>query len=109
MTINGYTYRSSIASMGGRFMLGVSAENRGAAGVSAGDEVDIELEIDSEPREVTLPADFAAALDASPAARRAFDRRAYSHRQRWVLSVEGATTAETRQRRIEKAVSELAG
>jgi hypothetical protein len=56
VTINGYTYRSSVGSMGGRFMLGISAEVRTGAGVQAGDEVDIDVELDTEPREVSVPA-----------------------------------------------------
>lgn len=106
-TINGHTYRSSVASMGGVFMLPVSAEQRANAGVTAGDEVDVELELDTEPRDVTVPADFAAALDVDIGARRRFDTLSYSNRLRHVLSVEGAKTDETRQRRIAKSVSDL--
>jgi hypothetical protein len=107
VTINGHTYRSSVAVMGGRSLVGVSAENRAAAGVAAGDEVDVELELDSEPREIDVPADLAAALATAPGAREAFDKLSYSHRRRWVLSVDDAKTRETRQRRIDKAVAEL--
>ncbi len=106
-TINGHTYRSSVGSMGGRFLLPVSAQVRAAAGVSAGDEVDVELQPDTAPRTVTVPPDLAAALDADPAARRAFDAMPYSHQQRYVMSVEDAKTAPTRQRRIEKTVTRL--
>jgi hypothetical protein len=73
VTINGHTYRSSVAVLGGRYMLGVSAENRAAAGVEGGDTVDVELELDTAPREVTVPPDFAEALAAAPAARTTFD------------------------------------
>src|SRR3954470_7870900 len=86
----GYVYRSSVASMGGVFMLPVSAEHRAGAGVAAGDEVDVDLEVDTEPREVAVPSDFAEALDREPAARRAFDSLPYSHKQRYVLSIDGA-------------------
>lgn len=106
-TINGYTYRSTIAPLGGEFMLPVSAEVREKAGVAAGDEVEVDLELDTAPREVTVPPDFAAALDADPAARRFFDGLSYSNRQRFVLSIEDAKTPETRQRRIAKSVSTL--
>lgn len=106
-TINGYTYRSSIASMGGRFLLSVSADVRDKAGVKAGDEVDIDVELDTEPREVTVPADFAAALDARPEAKSFFDGLSYSNRSRFVLSIDGAKTDETRHRRIAKAVVQL--
>jgi len=108
VTINGYTYRSSIASMGGRFLLSVSADVRDKAGVQAGDDVDIEVELDTEPREVNVPADFAAALAARPEAKSFFDGLSYSNRSRFVLSIEGAKTDETRQRRIDKAVVQLA-
>jgi hypothetical protein len=107
VTINGHTYRSTVARMGDRYMLPVSAENRKGAGVAAGDELDVEVELDTEPRVVTVPEDFAAALDEAPAARKAFDKLAYSHQLRWVLSVEDAKTPETRQRRIVKAVDTL--
>ncbi|MBA3826231.1 MAG: DUF1905 domain-containing protein [Ktedonobacterales bacterium] len=106
-TINGYTYRSSIASMGGVFMLPVSAEIRQHAGVAAGDEVDVVVELDTEPRAVAVPPDFAAALDHDDQAKRIFAGLAYSHQLRHVLAIEGAKTAETRQRRIEKALSML--
>jgi hypothetical protein len=102
-----FTYRSTIATMGGDFMLPVSAENREAAGVSAGDKVDVEVELDTKPREVDVPADLATALGAEPEAKAFFDGLSYSN-QRWhVLSVEGAKTQETRQRRVEKSVGML--
>jgi Bacteriocin-protection, YdeI or OmpD-Associated/Domain of unknown function (DUF1905) len=106
-TISGYTYRTSVASMRGRFMLPISAAVRQAAGVGAGDEVDVELQLDTGQRTVTVPPDFAAALDRSPAARRFFDDLSYSNQQRFVLSVEDAKTDETRERRIAKAVEQL--
>lgn len=107
VTINGFTYRSTVAPMGGAFMLPVSAEVRESAGVAAGDEVDVEIALDSEPREVSVPSDFAAALDVDAAARRFFDGLSYSNKRRFVLSVEEAKTPETRQRRIAKAVDTL--
>jgi hypothetical protein len=107
VTINGYTYRSSVASMGGVFMLPVSSEHRQGAGVNAGDEVEVDLELDNEAREVNVPADFAQALDQDEAARRFFDSLSYSNKSRHVLAIEQAKTAETRQRRIEKAISQL--
>jgi len=90
--------------MGGVFMIGVSAENRAGAGVARGDEVDVDLELDTAPREVTVPADFAAALDLEADARRTFDSLSYSNRQWHVLSIEGAKTDETRQRRVAKSI-----
>ena len=107
VTINGHTYRSTVAPRGGGFVLPISAENREGAGVVAGDEVAVDIELDSEPREVAVPPDFAEALDRDEAARRSFDGLSYSQKQRHVLSIEGAKTAETRQRRIAKAVDTL--
>ena len=105
--INGHTYRNTVAVYGGVFMLGVSAENREAADVRAGDELDVDIELDTAPREVSIPPDFADALDADADARRAFDRLSYSHKQQHILAIEQAKTAETRQRRIAKAITGL--
>ena len=105
--LNDYTYRSTVAVMGGEFMLPVSAEVRAVARVSAGDEVEVELELDTEPREVSVPPDFAAALESDAEARRFFESLNYSNKRRFVLSIEDAKTAETRQRRIQGAVAKL--
>ncbi len=107
VTIGGHSYRSTVAVMGGRFMLPLSAENRSAAGVAAGDDVDVELELDTEPREVVVPPDLAAALEADGTAGQAFQRLSYSHRLRHVLAIEEAKTPETRQRRVTKALEML--
>jgi hypothetical protein len=107
VTINGQTYRNTVAVMGGDYMVGVSAENRALTGVAAGDEVEIGLAPDTAPREVVVPDDFAAALAAEPAAQRTFDALSYSNRSWHVLSIEGAKTDETRRRRIEKSVGVL--
>ncbi len=107
VTINGYTYRNTIAVMGGVFMVGVSAEHRAGAGVAGGDEVDVDMALDTAPRQVTVPDDFAAALDAEPKARATFDGLSYSNRSWHVLQVTGARTDETRQRRIGKSVDML--
>jgi hypothetical protein len=107
VTINGHSYRSTVASMGGKFLLPVSAEQRENTGVAAGDDVEVDVELDTEPRVVTVPADFAAALAADAEAKRFFEGLSYSHQRRHVLAVEGAKAAETRQRRIGKAVEML--
>jgi bacteriocin resistance YdeI/OmpD-like protein/uncharacterized protein DUF1905 len=107
VTINGYTYRSSIAVLQGRFMIGVSAENRGPAGVTADDEVDVRLDLDMAPREVLIPSDLATALDAEPAARRTFDALSYSNKSWHTIQVAGAKAPETRARRIEKSIAAL--
>ena len=105
--IGSHSYRSTVAVMDGVYMLPLSAENREAAGVAAGDEVEVRLELDTKPREVTVPDDFAAALDADPEARRTFDGLSYSNKRFHVEPITGAKTDETRQRRIEKSVTIL--
>jgi hypothetical protein len=107
VTINGYTYRSTVATMGGEFMLPVSAEVREGAGIAAGDEVEVEIALDSEPREVRVPPDLADALERDADAKRFFEGLSYSNKRRVVLQIEDAKTPETRQRRIAKAVSTL--
>jgi hypothetical protein len=107
VTINGFTYRSTVAVMGGMYMVGVSAENRAGARVAGGDDVDVEIELDTAPRDVAVPADFAAALEAEPDARQTFDRLSNSNKGWHVLQIEGAKTDETRQRRIAKSVDAL--
>ena len=109
VTIGSYTYRTTVAPMGGQFWIPVSAENRAGAGISAGDELDVEIEIDTEPREVAVPADLMAALDADSAAQQAFEKLSYSNKRLHVLSVEDAKTPETRQRRVEKVITTLRG
>lgn len=106
-TINGYTWRSTVAVMGGEYWLGVSKEVRRNAGCEAGQEVDLTLELDTEERVLEVPADFGAALDAEPEARRFFDSLSYSNRRRFTYAIEDAKTPETRQRRIEKSVAQL--
>jgi hypothetical protein len=108
-TVNGFRWRSSIARMGGSYWLGVSAERRAAAGVEGGQILDVDVELDTAERTVTVPEDLARALDAEPTAKAAFDRLSYSHRQRHVLAIEDAKTPETRARRIANAVAKLSG
>jgi len=107
VTLRGHTYRSSIAPMGGVYMLPVSAEIRGIAGLVGGDPVDVEVELDTTPREVALPPDLAAALDAEPVAMSFFQSLSYSNKRRIVLGIEQVKTAETRQRRIVQSVQAL--
>ena len=107
VTIGSHTYRSTVAVMGGDFFLPLSAENRTAAGVAAGDEIDVELELDEAPRVIDVPPDLAEALAAAPAAKAFFESISYS-KQRWFTeSVTGAKKPETRQRRVEKAIEML--
>ena len=107
VTINGFTYRNTVAVYGGVYMIGVSAENRAAAKVKGGDEVDIDLELDTAPREVAVPPELQAALDADPAAKATFDKLSYSNKSFHALQVTGTTNPETRARRIEKSIALL--
>jgi hypothetical protein len=107
VTINGYTYRSTVAAMDGRSMIGVSAENRAAARVEGGDVIEVDLELDTAPREVTVPPELAAALKKDAKARKTFDGLSYSNRRWLAESIAGAKTEETRRRRIAKAVAAL--
>jgi uncharacterized protein YdeI (YjbR/CyaY-like superfamily) len=93
--------------MGGRFMLPVSAEVREATGVAARDKVDVDVELDTAPREVTVPADFSRALSREPAAKRFFEGLSFSNKQRIVIAIEAAKTPETRERRIARSVDGL--
>jgi hypothetical protein len=107
VTLGSYSYRSSIVFYGGQFLISLSAENRAGSGVGAGDEVVVDVVLDDQPREVTLPEELAAALAGDADAAAAFAALSYSGKKRIVLSIEGAKTAETRARRVEKAVAEL--
>lgn len=107
VALRGYSYQTTIARMRGRFMFPVSAAVRAAAGVQAGDELDVEIELDTGPRELTIPSELSDALARDPRAQEAFERLSYTHRKRHVLAVQEAKTEETRQRRIAKAIDEL--
>ncbi|NRQ37278.1 DUF1905 domain-containing protein [Nonomuraea sp. NN258] len=108
VTVNGYAYRSTVAVMGGRFMLPLSAEHRQGAGVAAGDELEVTLTLDTAPREVEVPGDLAAALAGSPEARRFFEGLSYSLKRRHVLHIADAKKPETRARRVAGTVAKLA-
>jgi hypothetical protein len=107
VTINGYTYRNTVAVYGGVYMIGVSAENRARAEVKGGDEVDVDLELDTAPREVEVPPELQAALDADPTAKATFEKLSYSNKSWHALQVTGTSNPETRARRIEKNVAAL--
>ena len=107
VTVNGYTFRTSIARMGGRYLLGVSVERRTAAGVSAGDVLEVDVELDTAPREVDVPEELAAALAADAAASEFWQTLSYSKQQWHVAQVTSAKTEETRERRIEKSIGML--
>ena len=107
VTIAGHTYRSTIATMGGVFMVGVTNEFRKVSGVAAGDEVDVDIELDTEKREVSVPPDFGVALDGDPVAQRFFEGLSYSNKRRIVEPISDAKTPETRQRRIDRSIAAL--
>ena len=106
VTINGYTWRSTVMRYGERYYLPVNARNREGAGVAAGDRVEVLLELDAEERDVTVPADLADALGAA-GLREAWDACSYSHRREWVEAIEGAKRPETRTRRVGRAVASV--
>lgn len=107
VTINGYTYRSTVAVYGGEFMLPVSAEVRERAGIAAGDGIEVAVELDTEPRVVEVPDDLAAALATDAEAQQFFEGLSYSNKRRIVLSINDAKTPETRQRRITRTIENL--
>jgi hypothetical protein len=107
VSFSGHSYRTTVGVMGGRFLIPVSAEHRGAAGVSAGDRLKVTVSLDEAPREVEVPAELADALKGDAVARRAFDALSPSGKKRHVLSIAGAKTDETRQRRLDKTMAEL--
>jgi Bacteriocin-protection, YdeI or OmpD-Associated/Domain of unknown function (DUF1905) len=107
ITVAGHTYRTTVAARGGIYLVPLSAENRTAAKVKAGDEVDVDIELDTEPRVVTVPDDLAAALGADNQASQNFDGMAFTHRNEYVRWIESAKRDETRQRRVAEAVTAL--
>jgi hypothetical protein len=102
--LNGYTFRTTLFTMGGRALLGVNREARDGAGVEAGQEVSVELERDGEPRTVEVPRDLSATLEADPAVHETFDGLSYTHRKEYVRWIEDAKRGETRTRRIAKSI-----
>ena len=107
VTINGYSYRSTVAVMGGKYMVGVNADVREAAGVKGGDSLTVEMELDKEERKVELPTDFKKALDKNPNANKFFQTLSYSKQKNHVTLIEQAKTDETRQKRIDKSIADL--
>src|ERR1019366_2838268 len=107
ITINGHSWTSRVAIMRGRNLIGLSNANRKAAGVVTGDRVEVELELDPEPRVVVEPADFATALDAEPLARSAFDALTDSQKSQHLRLIDNAKKPDTRAQRIEKMLATL--
>ena len=109
VSLNGYTYRSTVAPFGDVFMLPLSQEHRAASGLKPGDEVEVTIALDLEPRTVEVPEDLAAALSARPGATEAFEGLAYSRRKEFVRQVNEAKAQETRTRRIANIVAQVGG
>jgi hypothetical protein len=107
VTVNDFVYRNTIAVMSGKFMIGLSADIRSKTGIKGGDKVKVTLELDTKPREVKIPLDFKKLLEENPLAKQLFETLSYSNKQRYVLPIGQAKTEETRQRRMEKAISDL--
>ena len=106
-TVNGYSWRTTVTRMRGEFLLGLNRAVRQEAGVEAGDTVEVNVELDTAPREVEVPRALANALAEDPEARVAFDRLAYTHRKEYVRWIDEAKSDETRERRLAQALEML--
>ena len=107
VNVNGFVYRSTVAPMGGKFLLPFNAARRAESGIKGGDAIDVELTVDTAPRVVDVPADLQAALDGSPAAAAAWEKLSYSNKSWHTFQFAGAKSEETRQRRIAKSIAAL--
>jgi len=108
VSVNGFEYRSTVASMGGQYLIAFSSDKRAATGLKGGDAITVELTLDTAPRTVEVPDDVAAAL-AAAGLRQAFDALPPSHQKAHITSVESAKAPETRARRVEAIVAQLQG
>lgn len=106
--VNGYRYASTVGTMGGQSLIPFSSEHRQASGIGGGDDLEVGLSLDTEPRDTPVPADLAAALEAEGLTD-AFARLAPSHRKAHVVAVDSAKAPETRRRRIEAAIAKIRG
>jgi hypothetical protein len=107
VTVAGYRYRTTVAPMGGRYLVPLSAEHRTAAGVLAGEVVEVDIELDEAPRVVEVPDDLATELSRDEQARAYFERLAYSHRKEWVRWIVEAKKPETRSARLSRTLAAL--
>ncbi len=107
VTVNGYRYRSTVAPMGGKFLLPLNRENRAGAGVKAGETVEVTLRRDDAPRMVEVPEDLAAALATDDAARDAFASLSYTHQREYAEWITEAKRTDTRTRRVAQAAERL--
>ena len=105
--VNGFEWRTSVTRMRGEFLLGLNRSVREAAGVSAGDTVNLELELDTAPRDIDVPDALDAALASDAQARAAFDGLAFSHRKEFARWIEEAKRDETRERRVASTLQML--
>lgn len=108
VTLNGYTYRSTIASMGGKTLIPLRKSNREAAGLEGGETLDVRLDLDSEKRDIEPPRDLGKAVKASPEAWARWQELSFSHKREFVEGIEEAKKPETRARRIDGAVRMIA-
>ncbi len=104
-TVNGYGWRTSVARMGGEFLLGLNRDVRQAAGLAVGDTVVVALTLDTEPRQVDVPDVLTSALANDPAAQTAFDHMAFTHRKEYARWIAEAQREETRRRRVQQAIA----
>jgi hypothetical protein len=109
VNVNGYEYRSTVAPMGGKYLLPFSADRRKESGINGGDAIDVELTLDTAPRTVEIPDDLQSALNSSASAGAAWDKLSYTHKKEHVRSVLDAKKAETRTRRIAAVIAKLEG
>ncbi len=107
ITVGGHTYRTTVTPMGGRYLIPLSAENRAASGLAAGDDITVQIELDTAPREMPAPDDLAEALTRSPEAEAFFDSLSFSHKRSYVDWVRSAKKPETRERRVAQAIELL--
>jgi hypothetical protein len=107
VTLDDYTYRNTIAPMGGGWWVGVSQAHREASGLKGGDEVQVTLELDTAPREIEVPPELAAALDADPVAKAFFDGLSYSNKSVFTLNAAGTKNPDTKARRVDQAIAKM--
>jgi hypothetical protein len=108
VTLNGHSYRSTIAAMGGTVFIPLRKSNREAASLEGNETLSVKLELDEEKRDVTPPKDFVKALKAKPAAWDRWGELSFTHRREYVEAIDGAKKPETRERRLKAAVRAIA-
>ncbi|MEI9900715.1 MAG: YdeI/OmpD-associated family protein [Hyphomicrobium sp.] len=109
VTINGHTYRNTVAVYGGKYMIGVAQEHRAPAGIAGPGPIEVTLELDTEKREVVVPPELQAALEADPLAKTVWDKLSFSHKRAHTEALAAAKAPETRARRVLKTIETLRG